>query len=268
MIPFPVIDPVAFEIGPLRVHWYGLAYLAGLFGAVILGKYRADQMKSPISRVMVTDIVVHAAFGAIIGGRLGYALFYDLGHMLASPLDIVKIWEGGMSFHGGFAGALVGLWLYAYRKHLAFFQVTDFVAPLIAVGLFFGRIANFVNQELWGRPTDLPWGIVFPFDPDQLARHPSQLYEAALEGLLLFTILWLYSREPRKVGAVSGLFLVCYGTFRFLVEFVREPDVGLGFIIANWVTMGQLLSTPLIIAGIAIWVAANRNYFNPKVSNV
>ena len=268
MITFPVIDPVAFEIGPLRVHWYGLAYLAGLFGAVILGKYRADQMKSPISRVMVTDIVVHAAFGAIIGGRLGYALFYDLGHMLDSPLDIIKIWEGGMSFHGGLAGALVGLWLYAYRKHFAFFQVTDFVAPLIAVGLFFGRIANFVNQELWGRPTDLPWGIVFPLDPDQLSRHPSQLYEAALEGLLLFAILWLYSREPRKVGAVSGLFLVCYGTFRFLVEFVREPDIGLGFIIANWVTMGQLLSTPLIIAGIAIWVAANRNYFNRKVSNV
>ncbi len=264
MIEFMFINPVAFEVGPLQVHWYGLAYFSGLLGAILLGRFRARISDTVITVPMVTDIVVYAAFGAILGGRLGYVLFYNLSYFATNPIDIFKIWEGGMSFHGGLFGVVVGLWLYARRHDFSFFQLSDFVAPLCAVGLFFGRIANFINQELWGRPTSAPWGIVFPNDANQIARHPSQLYEAFLEGLLLFSILWIYSSKPRTTGSISGLFLLCYGLFRFLVEFVREPDHGIGFIMANWVTMGQLLSLPLIILGTYILIWSRKN--NPQNS--
>ena len=258
MIAYPDIDPIAFEIGQLKVRWYGLSYAAGIVLGIVLGKLRAKSPNAPITEAQVIDLVLFIAVGAILGGRLGYTIFYNFSSFATNPLYIFKIWEGGMSFHGGLLGAIVGLWLFGRRMKIPFLIVADFISPAGAVGLFFGRIANFINQELWGRPTDVSWAIVFPHDPLQLARHPSQLYEAALEGLVLFAILWLYSAKPRPVGRVSGLFVFWYGVFRFVVEFFREPDAELGFVIADWMTMGQILSLPLIALGIILYVFADK----------
>ncbi len=260
MIAYPSIDPVAIEFGPLQIRWYGLAYAAGILLAWYLGQIRARKGNAPISAPQVTDLILYVAFGAIVGGRVGYTLFYDFSHFVFNPLDVFKLWQGGMSFHGGLLGAIAGIWIYSRSKRIEFLNLSDFLSPLCTIGLFFGRLANFINQELWGRESSLPIAMVFPNDPLQLTRHPSQLYEAALEGILLFLILWIYSVKPRAVGAVSGLFLLCYGVFRFLVEFFREPDVGIGFVFANWVTMGQILSLPLIVAG--LWLL----YFSYKKS--
>jgi len=266
----PQFDPIAFSIGPfkvpwygpitLKVHWYGLMYLFGFVGGWLLGRYRAARPGSGWQPVQVDDLVFYGALGVILGGRIGYILFYNLDAFLENPLMLFKVWEGGMSFHGGLLGVLVAMALFARKVHRGFFEVTDFIAPLVPPGLFFGRIGNFINGELWGRVSDLPWAMMFG-NPDVgplPLRHPSQIYEAVLEGLALFIILWLYSAKPRPTKAVSGLFLVCYSLFRFLLEFVREPDAQLGFIAFHWLTMGQLLCLPMILFGVLLMVLAHR----------
>jgi len=249
MLHYPEFDPIALHLGPLQVHWYGLMYLLAFATAWWLAIIKARQTNSGWAVQEVGDLVFYAALGVILGGRLGYALFYQPGQYLASPTAILAIWKGGMSFHGGLIGVAVALWLYARKTKRSILDVGDFVAPLVAPGLGFGRIGNFINQELWGRATDLPWGMVFPLAGPQ-PRHPSQLYEALLEGLVLFVLVWLFALRPRPRGVVLGLFLLGYGIFRFAVEFAREPDSFLGFVAFSWMSMGQVLSIPLIILGL------------------
>jgi len=256
VLTFPDIDPVAFRLGPLAVHWYGLTYVAAFAAFWWLGRVRARRWPG-FRPADVDDLLFYGAIGVIVGGRLGYALFYDLAGTLANPLGVFALWRGGMSFHGGLLGVLLAMALYARRTSRTFFQITDFIAPLIPPGLGFGRIGNFINGELWGRPTDLPWGMVFPGAGD-VPRHPSQLYEALLEGLVLFVLLWWYAHKPRPAMAVSGLFLIGYGVFRFAVELVRVPDAHIGYLALDWLTMGQLLSAPMIVVGVALFVWAQR----------
>ncbi|EXJ16823.1 prolipoprotein diacylglyceryl transferase [Imhoffiella purpurea] len=271
MLTYPDIDPIALAIGPLKVHWYGLMYLVGFATAWGLGRWRIGRMGAPWSAERLDDLVFYCILGTIAGGRLGYMLFYGYDQILANPLNILKVWEGGMSFHGGLIGVLTAIFLFARRHRMRFFQVADFLAPLVPPGLFAGRIGNFINGELWGHRTDVPWGMQLPCAdfPRQCldqpagtmlspAVHPSQLYEAGLEGLALFAILWLYSSKPRPMMAVSGLFLACYGTFRFLVEFVRTPDAHIGYLAFDWLTMGQLLSIPMLLAGLILLGLAYR----------
>jgi len=255
MITYPQIDPVLLQIGYLKIHWYGLMYLIGFGLAWWLGLQRAKQPHAIITPLQMDDLIFYAAIGVILGGRLGYVLFYDLPAYLANPWQILHIWNGGMSFHGGLIGVLIAMGLYAHRINQKFFAVTDFIAPLVPLGLAAGRVGNFINGELWGRPTEVPWSMIFPH-VDNLPRHPSQLYQAALEGVMLFIILWLFSKQPRPTMAVSGLFLIGYSTFRFFAEFFRTPDAHLGFIAFNWLTMGQLLTLPLLIAGIVFMALA------------
>lgn len=247
------ISPVAFSIGSIQMHWYGLMYLVGFFLGWILGRYRAGKPDSGWSKTEVDDLLTCTMLGVIIGGRLGYVLFYDLHTYMQNPMEILRIWHGGMSFHGGLLGALGAFWYFARTRRRSFLAVSDFVAPLVPQALFWGRLGNFINGELWGKTTDLPWGIVF-HGAGNLPRHPSQLYEALLEGLALFVVLWLYSAKPRKVGQVSGLFAIGYGLARMSVEFVRMPDAHIGYIAFGWLTMGQLLCLPLIAVGIwLVW---------------
>lgn len=260
MIAYPEIDPVAFSLGPLKVHWYGLMYLTGFALALWLGSLRARASNGLWHPEQVSDLVFYGAVGVILGGRCGYVLFYHFDYFLRDPLWLFRIWDGGMSFHGGLIGVLVAMWLYGRTLGKTFFQVTDFLAPMVPLGLGLGRIGNFIGGELWGRATDVPWAMVFPTDPSRLARHPSQLYQFFLEGLVLFTVLWFYSAKPRPRMAVSGLFLVIYGLARIAVEFVREPDAQLGFIAFDWLTMGQLLSVPMVLAGLAMMVWGYRRY--------
>ncbi|MFW5791728.1 MAG: prolipoprotein diacylglyceryl transferase [Desulfohalobiaceae bacterium] len=250
MIPYPNIDPVAVEIGPLKIHWYGLMYLIGFAGAWALGHYRAGKAHAPLDGKAFDDLLFSCILGLIVGSRLGYVLFYDLGAFLEDPLYLVRIWQGGMSFHGGLIGVILAVLVFARRRGRNLFDLTDFIAPFVPIGLGAGRIGNFINAELWGRPTDLPWGMVFP-DPlaGLVPRHPSQLYEAFLEGVVLFTALWFFSARPRPRAAVSGMFLVLYGTFRFLAEFTRQPDPQLGFVAFGWITMGQVLCLPMLALG-------------------
>ena len=250
MLTAPDIDPVAIAIGPIKIHWYGLMYVIGFVAVWWLGSRSAKQPHSGWTEAQLSDVIFYGVLGILLGGRLGYVLFYKLPYYLDNPLDIFKIWQGGMAFHGALLGVVVAVWWCGRKYRKPFFAITDFVAPWAPIGLGLGRIGNFINQELWGRVTDLPWGMVFRNAGD-LPRHPSQLYQAALEGAALFVILWLYTRKRRPLGAVSGLFLVCYGLFRFLVEFVREPDAHLGFVFGPF-TMGQLLSVPMVLIGIAI----------------
>ncbi|GGX87427.1 prolipoprotein diacylglyceryl transferase [Litchfieldella qijiaojingensis] len=249
MLTYPNIDPVAIQIGPLAVHWYGLMYVVGFLAAWWLGRRRAARIG--LTGEDIGDLLFYGAIGVVAGGRLGYVLFYGLDRLLDNPLWLFQVWDGGMSFHGGLIGVLLAAWLFARKHRLAFFQLTDFVAPLVPIGLGAGRIGNFINHELPGRVTELPWGMPFPsMGPEP--RHPSSLYEALLEGALLFAILWFVSATPRSRGMISGLFLLLYGVFRFSVEFVRLPDAHIGFIAFGWVTMGMLLTLPMIAAGLAL----------------
>ena len=258
MLIHPDFDPVAFSLGPLHVRWYGLMYLLGFLAGWALGRYRASRPNSGWTAAQVDDLVFYIALGVILGGRIGYILFYSFGNFLRDPLALFRVWEGGMSFHGGFLGVLLAMVLFARKHYKGFWPTMDFVAPLIPPGLFFGRIGNFINGELWGRVTDLPWGMVFRQTGDGLPRHPSQLYQTALEGVALFLIVWLFSAKPRPAMAVSGVFALSYGVFRFLVEFVRQPDPQLGYLAFGWLTMGQILSLPLIAVGIVLLALAYR----------
>ena len=249
MLVHPQFDPVALHLGPLAIRWYGLMYLLGFALGLLLGRYRVKtQPNSGWSYSELDDVLFYIVLGVIFGGRLGYVLFYKFSDYLLEPLKIFYIWEGGMSFHGGFLGCVFAIWLFSRKHRKHWLAVTDFIAPLVSLGLGAGRIGNFINGELWGRPTDVAWGMIFP-GVDQVPRHPSQLYEFALEGVMMFIILWFYSAKPRPLGAVSGMFLLCYGVFRFLVEFTREPDAFLG-LLALGLSMGQWLSLPMIAGGI------------------
>ena len=252
---YPTIDPVALSLGPIQIHWYGLMYLLGFAGAWWLGRVRAERYGWTVTEV--EDLLFYGAIGVIVGGRVGYALFYDFPALIDNPLNLFKVWQGGMSFHGGLLGVLVAFGFFARTTGKSYFAISDFIAPMVPIGLFFGRIGNFINGELWGKVSDVPWAMVFPTG-GPLARHPSQLYEAALEGVLLFLILWLYSAKPKPAGAVSGLFLLGYGFFRFMVELVRIPDQQYGYLLLDWITMGQILSLPMIVLGLFLTMWAYR----------
>ena len=256
MLTFPDFDPVAFSIGPLSIHWYGIMYIVGFGAAWHLGSLRAR--RGGWSPQQVSDLVFYCALGAVIGGRLGSVFFYNFDRFLADPVWLLRVWEGGMSYHGGRLGVLLASWLYGRRIGRDFFAVTDFVAPAVPLGLAAGRLGNFIGGELWGRPTELSWGMVFPH-VDALPRHPSQLYQVALEGLALFVLVWWFSSRPRPKYAVSGMFLLGYGFFRFIVEFAREPDAHIGFIAFDWLTMGQLLCVPMLVFGLLLlWLSRSQ----------
>lgn len=253
MLIHPQFDPVALSAGPIAVRWYGLMYLVGFALFWLLGRYRTKETWRRISEADLENMLFYGVFGVILGGRLGYCLFYQPDYYLSHPMSLFAVWEGGMSAHGGIIGVIIVMIVFARMKKLSFLTVSDFVVPLVPLGLMFGRIGNFINGELWGRPASetLPWAMIFPQSGDALARHPSQLYEALGEGLLLFLLLWIVSKKPRPAGLVSGLFCLGYGTARFVVEFFREPDVFLG-LQALGLSRGQWLSLPLIVLGLAV----------------
>lgn len=248
MIQLPEISPYIFQIGSIGPTWYGLMYVIGFVLGYQLARYRAKSLVG-WTEEQVSDLLTYAILGVILGGRVGYVLFYQLDYFLSNPLYLFRITDGGMSFHGGLLGVILALWLFAKRKQKSWLAVGDFVAPLFPIGLFFGRIGNFINAELWGKVTDVPWGVVFP-NGGPLPRHPSQLYEGLLEGLLLFMIVYSYSRKNPPLGRLSGTFLVGYGLARFMIEFVRVPDAHIGYIAFDWLTKGQLLSLPMIVVGL------------------
>lgn len=248
MLVYPKIDPVAFHLGPLSVHWYGLMYLIGFVSGWFLGNYRATRAGNQWTKDEVSDVIFYCALGVILGGRVGYMLFYDLPNWLAHPLAIFQIWQGGMSFHGGLLGVAVAMLIFARRYHKNFFTISDFIAPLVPIGLACGRLGNFINGELWGKVTTVPWAMVFPTG-GPLPRHPSELYEFFMEGVLLFIIVWFFSAKPRPRMAVSAVFLITYGIFRIIAELFRVPDVQLGYLAFDWLTMGQILSIPMILFG-------------------
>lgn len=258
MLTYPAIDPVAISLGPLKVHWYGLAYLAGLAFAWWLAMRRSTRPGSPVSRSQVDDLIFFSALGVVLGGRVGYAFFYNFDRLLEDPLWLLQVWQGGMSFHGGFLGVMLACYLYGRRQGIRFGDIMDFVAPLVPLGLGLGRLGNFIGQELWGRATDVPWAMIFPRDPLQLPRHPSQLYQFALEGMLLFAVLLWFSSRPRPSWAVAGVFSLGYGCLRFFVEFFREPDQHIGFQALGWMTRGQVLCLPMIALGIGLLLWAYR----------
>jgi phosphatidylglycerol:prolipoprotein diacylglycerol transferase len=255
MLTYPEIDPVIFSIGFLKIRWYGLMYVVGFVLAWWLAKRRCKRPDAPVTADQVDDLVFYSMLGVILGGRIGYALFYGTEQFLSDPFYLFRITEGGMSFHGGLAGVLLAMWLYGRKLGHTMWRMTDFVAPLVPLGLGFGRIGNFINGELWGKPTDVPWGFLV----NGQVLHPSQLYESALEGFLLFAILWWYSAKPRPYMAVSGLFLLLYGAFRFVVEFYRVPDAHLGYLSLGWVTMGQVLTVPMVAAGVIMLAMGYRS---------
>lgn len=251
MLLYPNINPVAFSIGPVHVYWYGLMYLLGFAMAWALGRWRAKHYRLSWTNEQISDLIFYAAVGVIIGGRLGYMLFYDTREWLMQPWLIVKVWEGGMSFHGGLVGVILALIVFARKIKKPYLQVLDFIAPLVPLGLAAGRLGNFINGELWGRETTMPWGMIFPNAPGA-ARHPSQLYEFGLEGIALFILVWWYAAKPRPAGCVSAVFLMGYSISRIVVECFREPDAQLGFLTFG-LTMGQILSIPMLIMGLLLW---------------
>jgi phosphatidylglycerol---prolipoprotein diacylglyceryl transferase len=256
MLVHPDIDPVAFSLGPLAVRWYGLMYLLGFGVAWWLGLRRINGGRAPINRQQFDDLLFLGVLGVILGGRLGYVLFYKPAYYASHPLEIVAVWQGGMSFHGGLLGVMLAIAFAARRHGVDYLRLTDFVAPLVPLGIAAGRMGNFINGELWGRVTDLPWGMLFRGAGDA-PRHPSQLYQFALEGLTLFAILWWFSSRPRPRGQISALFLIGYGTLRFVAEFAREPDAFLGYL-AFGLSMGQWLCIPMVAGGLWLFAWSRR----------
>lgn len=263
MFVHPQFDPIAIHIGSFGIHWYGLMYLTGFLAFLGLGRWQIKYRPWHGWTVqMLDDALFFGALGVILGGRIGYVLFYQFNYFIQHPAEIFAVWQGGMSFHGGFLGVLLAMVVFARKYQLRWLAIMDFVAPLVPIGLGAGRLGNFINGELWGRVTNAEWGMVFPKVDTQL-RHPSQLYEFALEGIVLFLILWIYSAKPRAAGAISALFLIGYGSFRFLVEFTREPDDYLG-LLSMGLSMGQWLSLPMIVLGAIMFAVVNKksqNYF-------
>ncbi len=258
MLIHPQFDPIAIHLGSFGIHWYGLMYLTGFVAFIALGRWRiAHQNWQSWTPQMLDDALFFGALGVILGGRLGYVLFYQPAYFIEHPLEIFALWQGGMSFHGGFLGVLAAMVVFSRKYQKPWLSIMDFVAPLVPIGLGAGRMGNFINGELWGRPTDVPWGMVFP-RVDDLARHPSQLYEFGLEGIVLFGLLWWYSSKPRPAGTISALFLLGYGSFRFIAEFTREPDSYLG-LLSLGMSMGQWLSLPMIIFGLWLYRFSCRN---------
>jgi phosphatidylglycerol:prolipoprotein diacylglycerol transferase len=250
-LQFPVIDPIIFSIGPIALRWYGMMYLIGFLVALFLANKVADKSGGQWTRDQVSDLGFYGFLGVILGGRIGYVLFYQWDYFLADPLYLFQIWQGGMSFHGGLLGVITAIFIFARKTNKPFLIVADFVAPLVPIGLGMGRIGNFITAELWGRETDVSWAMVFPTDPLQLPRHPSQLYEFFLEGVVLFIILYVVTRKPRSLGLAAGTFLIGYGVFRSIVEFFREPDAHLGLYF-SFISKGQILSIPMILGGLLI----------------
>ena len=278
---YPEIDPIIFAIGPLAIRWYGLSYLAGFAMVWWLGKRRAQSHPGAWNAEQVSDLVFFGAMGAVLGGRIGYVFFYNVDLFLADPLYLFRMWEGGMSFHGGLLGVAVAMWLFSRKSERRLIDVLDFLVPLTPVGLGFGRLANFINMELPGRVTDGPFGLIYPCDVvrglnpmclgpwENLARHPSPLYQAFSEGLLLFLIMWFATAKPKLAGFATGLFLIGYSSFRLCTEFFRSPDAHIGFIAFDWLTMGQLLSIPMMIAGILLllWSRTQQVAANPATTS-
>ena len=257
MFVHPQFDPIAIHLGNFGIHWYGLMYLIGFLAFLGLGKWQINYRTwHGWTNEMLDDALFYGALGVILGGRLGYVLFYQFGYFVHHPTEILAVWQGGMSFHGGFLGVLVAMWIFARKYQLKWLGIMDFVAPLVPIGLGAGRLGNFINGELWGRPTDAQYGVIFP-QVDHLLRHPSQLYEFGLEGIALFLMLWIYAAKPRTAGAVSALFLIGYGSFRFLVEFTREPDGYLG-LLSMGLSMGQWLSLPMVVFGFLMFFMVSK----------
>lgn len=265
MLYYPEINPIALKIGPLSLHWYGLMYFIGFIGGWGVLWWRIRKSDCKWTTEQLEELLIYVMLGVVLGGRLGYVLFYNLPFYIIHPIQIFQPWDGGMSFHGGFLGVLLASWLYARKHRRTFFEVSDFVVPAVPIGLGTGRIGNFINGELWGKVTNLPWGMRLPCSDSRFwqfcgsahtgyssPHHPSQLYEAFLEGLVMFTVLWWFSSKPRPRMAVAGVFALLYGVFRFAVEFVRLPDAQLGYLAFGWLTMGQVLSLPLILVGIIL----------------
>ena len=262
MFTFPQFNPVVISLGPLSIHWYGVMYIIAFGGAWVLASYRRNMKPNQWSSDQISDLIFYGAIGAVVGGRLGSVFFYNFDRFLEDPLWVFRVWEGGMSFHGGLLGVGVALYFYSKSLRKGFWETIDFIVPFVPFGLGAGRIGNFIGGELWGRPTDVPWGMVFPH-VDQLPRHPSQLYEVALEGVALFILLWWFSSNPRPRLAVSGVFALGYGSFRFFIEFFREPDQQIGLIAFEWLTMGQLLSVPMAAGGILLLFLSYNKQKNP-----
>ncbi|MDI9336631.1 MAG: prolipoprotein diacylglyceryl transferase [Gammaproteobacteria bacterium] len=268
MIVHPEWDPVALAFGPIKIHWYGLSYILAFILFISLAHRRLKHqpfVNKPLvwQSSSVDELLVYGVLGVILGGRIGYCLFYQFSYYIAHPIEILFVWQGGMSFHGGLLGVLTTLWIYAYKKKIHFFEVTDFVSPCVPLGLASGRVGNFINQELWGRvvSADIPWAMVFPKSGDNLPRHPSQIYQMFFEGIILFIVLWVYTQKPYRVGRISGLFLIGYSLTRFSVEYFREPDAHLGLLYAN-LSMGQWLTIPLALIGVFLCFnsSTKRNY--------
>jgi phosphatidylglycerol:prolipoprotein diacylglycerol transferase len=260
MFIHPQFDPIAIHLGAFGIHWYGLMYLVGFLAFLGLGQWQIKHRTwHGWTNTMLDDALFFGALGVILGGRLGYVFFYQSSYFLQHPIEIFAVWQGGMSFHGGFLGVLVAMWVFARKYQVKWLRIMDFVAPLVPIGLGAGRMGNFINGELWGRPTNADFGMVFP-QVDNLLRHPSQLYEFGLEGIVLFLMLWLYSAKPRTTGAISAIFLIGYGSFRFVAEFTREPDGYLG-LLSMGLSMGQWLSLPMVVLGLAMYWASTQHKF-------
>ncbi len=266
MLIHPQIDPVAIALVPIAIHWYGLTYLAAFALFVGLGHlrlkhepYAAQVVLGSWSKQDIEDILFYGVLGVILGGRLGYCVFYNPSYYAAHPLEVFAVWQGGMSFHGGMLGVFVATAVFAWQRHRPWLWVTDFIAPCVPTGLAAGRVGNFINGELWGRAADpeLAWAMVFPQSGSLIPRHPSQIYQFLGEGILLFFVLWLYARQPRATGAVSGVFMIGYGSLRFMAEYFREPDAHLG-LLALGMSMGQWLCVPMVLVGVALWLHATR----------